>query len=92
MIGARGTLDGAAFDVTLTGRRGAPVVGSKRVRALVDAAVRSGRTVLAGPTGPRVKVDPADPVSILHLLAQETDLTATTGAPEPATEAVGVIR
>lgn len=79
----QGVLDGAGYEVEVTGRADRPVVGSVRVAALVDAAVREGRRVLLGPTGPVVAVTSTGVESILALLARETAVTGTDAPVEP---------
>ncbi|MFD4933405.1 hypothetical protein [Streptomyces virginiae] len=66
-----GTLeDGAAYEVEITGREDRPVVGSRRVRALVEQ--HTGRPVLLGPVGPRRPLAAADTAAVLALLRQHT--------------------
>lgn len=93
MIQVHGTLDGTAYRVVLTGDSQSPVEGSKAVAALVDGAIRDGRTVLASPTGPRVKVVATDQNSLLHLLAAEGRVLSAVGdiAP-PMPRAPGVVQ
>lgn len=79
MIQVSGVLDDVPYQVVLTGRADDPVQGSRRVRALVDAAVRQGRHVLATPTGPRTKVTGADTDSLLRLLAASGRVVTVVG-------------
>lgn len=72
-----GTLDGALYEVQVTGDKDRPVVGSKRVTGLVRQNV--GETVLVTPVGPAYVVDPADPASVLALLSSHTKVSRVTG-------------
>lgn len=75
-----GVLDDTLYEVEVTGRKDQPVVGSKRVAALVQQD--TGTTVLATPGGPRYTVDPGDPASVLCLLSTKTKVTSVgEGAP-----------
>ncbi|MGW7090090.1 hypothetical protein ACWGH2_42275 [Streptomyces sp. NPDC054871] len=66
-----GTLDdGAAYQVEVTGREEQPIVGSRRVRALVEQ--HAGQPVLLGPLGPRKDLETADTTAVLALLRQHT--------------------
>ncbi|MER5482660.1 hypothetical protein ABT024_05500 [Streptomyces sp. NPDC002812] len=66
-----GTLeDGAAYEVELTGREDRPVVGSRRVRALVEQ--HTGLPVLLTPLGPQRTLAAADTAAVLALLRQLT--------------------
>ncbi|KIF04137.1 hypothetical protein OHS33_38775 (plasmid) [Streptomyces sp. NBC_00536] len=66
-----GTLeDGAAYEVQITGREDRPVIGSRRVRALVEQ--HTGRPVLLGPLGPRRMLSASDTSAVLALLRQNT--------------------
>lgn len=76
-VRARGVIDNAGFDVVLTGRADKPVLGSARVRVLIESAVTDGRKVLAGPTGPVVSVKGTDPGSVLAFLSKHADVTWT---------------
>lgn len=79
----KGKLDSTPYEVEVTGDPKAPIVGSKKVRALLEQW--KGRTVKFSPTGPFFTVQPDDPKSLLALL-----LTCTTvrevgeGAPQLA--------
>ncbi|MFF9192654.1 hypothetical protein [Streptomyces rochei] len=64
--------DGCPYDVEITGQPDRPVIGSARIRALVEQ--HTGRPVLLGPLGPRRNVDPGDPATVLALLRQRTRL------------------
>lgn len=70
----QGVIDGARYDVTV-GPGGA--VGSVRVGRLVEQY--TGRKVKAGPTGPMLVVDPANPRSVVALLAAKTRVTGAEG-------------
>lgn len=59
----RGLLSGVAYDVEVADGR---VAGSKRVSRLV--ALHTGRSVMAGPTGPLLTVDVQDSRSVVALL------------------------
>lgn len=66
-----GTLeDGAAYEVEVTGRANRPVIGSRRIAALVEQHV--GKPILLSPLGPRRDLDPTDTDAVLALLRQET--------------------
>jgi hypothetical protein len=66
-----GTLDdGAAYNVEVTGRGDRPVVGSRRVRALVEQ--HTGQPVLLGPLGPQRMLEPTDTDAVLALLRDRT--------------------
>lgn len=68
-----GTLDdGAAYDVEVTGRGDQPVIGSRRVRALVEQY--TGTPVLLGPLGPRRTLEPTDTDAVLALLRDQTNV------------------
>lgn len=67
-----GKLDDTLYEVVVTGDASSPVVGSRRVAALVEQY--TGRTVLATPTGPAYKVDPKDRASVLALLHAHTEV------------------
>lgn len=76
-----GVLDDTLYEVEVTGRTDQPVVGSKRVAALVTQ--ETGNTVLATPGGPAYKVDPSDPASVLCLLSTKTKVRRVgEGAPK----------
>jgi hypothetical protein len=76
-----GVLDNTLYDVEVTGDASNPVVGSKRVSALVTQ--QTGTTVLATPGGPRYTVDPGDPASVLCLLSAQTKVQSVgDGAPK----------
>lgn len=64
--------DGCPYDVEITGRPDRPVIGSARIRALVEQ--HTGKPVLLGPLGPRRNLDPGDPQTVLALLRQRTRL------------------
>ena len=87
-----GTLDNTLYEVEVTGDPRRPVVGSKRVAALVEQY--AGETVLATPVGPAYTVDGADEASVLALLVAHSnvrevgdDAPTLVDPPEP-----GVIR
>lgn len=65
-----GSLDDTLYEVEVTGDPARPVVGSKRVAALVEQY--DGETVLASPVGPAYVVTPGDAESVLCLLVAET--------------------
>ncbi|MFD7763575.1 hypothetical protein [Streptomyces microflavus] len=66
-----GTLeDGAAYQVEITERAEQPVVGSRRVRELVEQY--TGRPVLLGPLGPLQDLVATEPTGVLALLRQHT--------------------
>lgn len=65
-----GVLDGALYEVEVTGRADTPAVGSKRVSGLIRQY--EGETVLVTPVGPAYVVDGADPASVLALLSAKT--------------------
>ncbi|AXI91321.1 hypothetical protein SAM9427_36750 (plasmid) [Streptomyces sp. ETH9427] len=68
-----GTLeDGSAYKVRIPGPGGAPVAGSRRVRAMVEQL--AGSPVLLGPLGPRRDLDPKDSAAVLALLRRETSV------------------
>lgn len=67
-----GVLDGALYEVEVTGDAAKPVVGSKRVRALVTQF--TGETVLATPVGPSYIVRADDASSVLALLVSQTKI------------------
>ncbi|MGG2460136.1 hypothetical protein ACO0M4_10000 [Streptomyces sp. RGM 3693] len=58
--------DGCPYQVQITGRSDRPVVGSARVRALVEQY--TGTPVLLHPLGPLRDLDPGDPQTVLALL------------------------
>ncbi|MEW1657825.1 hypothetical protein [Streptomyces sp. NPDC093707] len=62
--------DGCPYQVQVTGRADRPVVGSARVRALVEQYV--GTPVLLGPLGPRRDLDPGDTLAVLALLRRHS--------------------
>jgi hypothetical protein len=64
--------DGCPYQVEITGRADQPVVGSARIRALVEQ--HTGNQVLLGPLGPRRELDPGAPQAVLALLRQRTRL------------------
>ena len=75
-----GALDGALYEVEVTGDADTPVVGSRRVTELVQQY--AGMTVLVTPAGPAYKVRPGDPASVLALLSSHTKVTRVgEGAP-----------
>lgn len=75
-----GVLDGALYEVEVTGRASRPVVGSKRVRGLFEQY--EGERVLATPVGPAYVVTGSDPASVLALLSAHTKITRVgDGAP-----------
>lgn len=76
-----GSLDGALYEVEVTGKAAAPTVGSRRVAALVEQF--AGEKVLVTPAGPAYTVAPGDAESVLALLSAETNVTRVgEGAPE----------
>jgi hypothetical protein len=62
--------DGCPYQVQITGQADRPVIGSARIRALVER--HSGQPVLLGPLGPRRDLDPGDTQTVLGLLRQKT--------------------
>ncbi|MFB6505631.1 hypothetical protein ACFC07_21930 [Streptomyces sp. NPDC056099] len=62
--------DGAAYQVDVTGQEGQPVVGSRRVRALVEQY--TGQSVLLGPLGPQRNLEATDTAAVLALLRDKT--------------------
>lgn len=91
MVTVKGTLDGVAYDVVLTGRRHGPVEGSRRVLALVEAAARSHRLVPLGPTGPDAVVDGGNVDTVLALLAQVTTIAEIAGRSPAAARKHGAL-
>lgn len=90
-----GVLDNTLYEVRVTGDANDPVVGSKRVRVLLRQY--QGENVMVTPVGPVYVVDPADPVSVLALLAAHTRITRTGGDGETVPRLVdepveGVVR
>ncbi len=76
-----GVVDDTLYEVEVTGKAANPVVGSKRIAALVEQS--AGTVVLATPMGPRYTVDPADGASVLALLSTKTKVrTVGDGAPK----------
>lgn len=69
-----GRLDGALYEVEVTGTASRPTIGSKRVEVLVRQNL--GNTVLVTPVGPSYVVDPSDGASVLALLSSLTDVTS----------------
>lgn len=65
-----GTVDKTLYEVEVTGSKSRPVVGSKRITALV--AQHEGETVMVTPVGPAYVVDGADRASVLALLSAHT--------------------
>ncbi len=66
-----GTLDdGTAYQVQVTGQAAQPIIGSRRVRAMVEQY--SGQPVLLSPLGPRRDLDPTDADAVLALLRQHS--------------------
>ena len=63
------------YDVTVNA--GEPPRGSVKIARLVESW--AGRQVVGGPTGPLVTVDPADPDTVLALLAARTTVTGVEG-------------
>lgn len=77
----QGSLDGALYEVEVTGDGGAPTMGSRRVAALVDQF--TGTQVKVTPHGPVFVVSPSDPASVLALLSSRTRVSKVgSGAPE----------
>ncbi|WP_167162969.1 hypothetical protein [Streptomyces sp. MBT27] len=64
--------DGSPYQVQITGQADRPVIGSARIRALVEQY--KGTPVLLGRLGPRRDLDPADSQAVLALLRQRTRL------------------
>jgi hypothetical protein len=64
--------DGCPYDIEITGQAERPVIGSARIRALVEQHI--GKPVLLGPLGPRRNLDPGDTQAVLALLRQRTRL------------------
>ncbi|MFJ8301377.1 hypothetical protein ACIQ9R_36500 [Streptomyces sp. NPDC094447] len=62
--------DGAAYEVEITGRSDRPVIGSRRIAALVEQ--RTGTPMVMAMLGPIRGLDPADEEAVLALLRQET--------------------
>lgn len=76
-----GALDGALYDVEVTGDAGNPIVGNRRVRALVEQSV--GQRVEVTPHGPVHVVAASDPASVLALLSARTQIRKVgPGAPQ----------
>lgn len=75
-----GVIDGVLYEVVVTGRKARPVVGSKRVTALVTQW--TGRTVEVTPTGPVYTVDPTDIRSVVALLNTATQVRRLEAAPD----------
>lgn len=77
-----GELDGAVYQVRVTGDAADPVVGSGRVRALVSQY--EGRRVPLSPVGPTIVVDGGDEATVLALLSAKTRVRRVgPGAPDP---------
>ncbi|MFJ3793449.1 hypothetical protein [Kitasatospora sp. NPDC090091] len=73
---------GQLYEVEVTGRGDRPVVGSRLVAAMVEAAQRDGVLVRAAPTEEPVAVDGADARSVLALLEERSSrILGTHGAP-----------
>lgn len=68
-----GKIDGALYEVEVTGTTSRPTIGSKRVEGLVRQNL--GETVLVTPQGPAYVVDGGDGASVLALLSTHTDVT-----------------
>lgn len=68
-----GVLDDTMYEVEVTGSKSAPIVGSKRVAALVGQF--DGQSVKASPAGPTYTVDGGDPKSVLALLSTQTKVS-----------------
>ena len=64
--------DGSPYQVQITGQAERPVIGSARIRALVEQY--KGTPVLLGRLGPLRDLDPADSQAVLALLRQRTRL------------------
>jgi hypothetical protein len=62
--------DGAAYQVDVTGQAEQSIVGSRRVRALVEQY--AGQPVLLGPLGPQRDLEATDTAAVLALLRQHT--------------------
>ncbi|MFK0295637.1 hypothetical protein ACIQU6_34930 [Streptomyces sp. NPDC090442] len=62
--------DGCPYQVQITGRAARPVIGSARIRALVEQY--AGTPVLLGPLGPLRDLDPGDPHAVLWLLRRHS--------------------
>jgi len=62
--------DGAAYQVDVTGQEERPIVGSRRVRALVEQY--TGQPVMLGPLGPQRALGVTDTAAVLALLRQHT--------------------
>lgn len=75
-----GVLDDVPYDVTVTGLKTRPVVGSKRVSVLVQQNI--GRSIPVTPTGPVHVVDPQDVASIVALLSTATQVRRLEAAPD----------
>ena len=73
-----GVIQDTHYDVEV--KAGSPPVGSTAVARLVEAW--SGKSVLGGPTGPRITVNPTEPRSVLALLSSRTTVTGVTDAEE----------
>jgi hypothetical protein len=72
MFAVVGVLDGLPYEVEVTGNPAAPVVGNARVARLLVQF--QGETCLATPVGPAYLVDPADPLSVLALLCEASQV------------------
>ncbi|MFG2986244.1 hypothetical protein ACGFYQ_34170 [Streptomyces sp. NPDC048258] len=75
--------DGAAYAVQITGRAVRPVIGSRRIAALVE--LHQGRRMPLSATGPLRMVDPEDEASVLAVLREFTSVVDEgAGAPRRA--------
>ncbi|MFI9588081.1 hypothetical protein ACIHCQ_41300 [Streptomyces sp. NPDC052236] len=69
--------DGAAYTVQVTGRADRPVIGSRRVAALM--VLHQGRPITLSPTGPLRKVSPTDEATVLAVLREYTNVIEDRG-------------
>ncbi|MER8103281.1 hypothetical protein [Kitasatospora sp. NPDC094016] len=73
MLRVTGVLPGGqVYEVKITGQAERPVIGSRLVAAMVEAAQRSGALVRPSPTEAPLVVDGADSRSVLALLEERS--------------------
>ncbi|MGA5822251.1 hypothetical protein ACPC54_30830 [Kitasatospora sp. NPDC094028] len=81
---------GQVYEVEITGQADRPVIGSRLVSAMVEAAQRGGTLVRPSPTEAPIVVDGADSRSVVALLEERSSRILGVHGEVPGLEGVHV--